>query len=575
MDGRQRVGRDGVVADLVRALSEPRSRCILVGEAGLGKTTVVDGVVEKFERTTLQIRCAAIEVESSLGLSVAADIAAAVLELQPSMPADDATALRALVDPVPDQSPVDPRTVAVALGRTLAGIAPNQPLLLVLDDLHWVDAQSAAILSLALRRAMDADIRVLAATRGPIPLPLPDAIVIPLSALDRVPLTEIVNRRVDMRLSPQVTHALLAASGGNPLLALEIARSLPVEATEADVQLPGTLADRVATRLQTLPASCRDALLDVAVRGSCRWDELRDSDRISPAVDAGVIKVDRGRLSFDHPLFLRGMLDTAPPDSIAQAHVRAANATSDPLVRAWHLAQAPLTPDEDRASDLENAAEQFLRRGDLVTAEQVALAAVDASPATTASDVLWRRSYLVARAVQPMSAVSPQLIEKLRSLAHNADEKALTELAGASTVSEELALLRPDTAELSMPVRLWMASQLLTVTLLTGDHRVGVDAVAPLVPNVAPPGAETAWAEVVAAMQLMNRVSGLAVDMAAVDSATAIASRDSGPADVELGQGPRAIRGLIAMYDDDQALSVEKLARARLSIKAVVTLRLK
>ncbi len=240
------IGRRELVGHVVALLDEVGGRVLLVGEPGLGKSTVLDAVRAALPTGVRVARAASVEVERRVGLAAAESMARALLELRPQVDIETWDAFAALAEPGLGELPYDERALSVALGRLLVAASDRSPLLLVVDDLHWVDDQSAAVLHGALRRAGTADVRVLAATRGAAPLPLANAVVIALPPLTESSVREIVDLHLGHHLRPELSRPLAAAVGGNPMFALELARALPVDASASDVRLPTTLADRVA-----------------------------------------------------------------------------------------------------------------------------------------------------------------------------------------------------------------------------------------------------------------------------------------------------------------------------------------
>jgi DNA-binding CsgD family transcriptional regulator len=415
-----------------------------------------------------------------------------------------------------------------------------------------MDDQSAAVLHGALRRAAHSDVRVLAATRGASPLPLQDAVALELPPLTETAIRELVDDHLGRRLGPDLGRPLAAAVGGNPMFALELVRALPPDATTVDVRLSGTLADRVSARVSALPATCRSALVDLAVLGQCTWDDVADGDALAPAMSEELVRDDGRVIGFVHPLFARAVLDSATPFDLARAHARAALSATDSLERARHLAASRPEPAEAVAAELEDAASQLLERGDLLSAEQVARASVDATPTTAPAATRWRRMHTQAVALDSLGTLTDDLVDRMALLAESPDESALTRLLACRDMNERRTMLRTVVADpaLSERVRLLVANELMSAELFLGDHVAGVELVAPLVPDEPPGGAEMEWADLVAGIALMSRLLGLPPDRAALDRAVDLLGerREASRFD---GEGPWTTLGRIAMYDDD------------------------
>ena len=105
-----------------------------------------------------------------------------------------------------------------------------------MDDVEWLDAPSARVLEFALRRLEGAPVGIVVASRatrpGPSPLGLDNGPMeeqtrhITLEPLGLDVLRQILRSRLDVRFPQWVLLQLHEASGGNPLLTLELARAL-------------------------------------------------------------------------------------------------------------------------------------------------------------------------------------------------------------------------------------------------------------------------------------------------------------------------------------------------------------
>ena len=164
------VGRDAETARVSRFLGEIRrgSRVLLIeGEAGIGKTTVLNEARNMAARLGITV-LSAYPVESEMPLEFAglADLLEGVLSVVDALPGPQRQAIRQAVLLVePRQGPTDPRTVAKAVLTLLRKLAGKQPVLVIVDDLRWLDAPSSGALSYALRRLRLEPVGLLAAVR--------------------------------------------------------------------------------------------------------------------------------------------------------------------------------------------------------------------------------------------------------------------------------------------------------------------------------------------------------------------------------------------------------------------------
>ncbi|WP_429316435.1 AAA family ATPase [Paraburkholderia sp. GAS448] len=311
---------DGVVAGHGDAIS-------LCGEAGLGKTRLIaDMAAHARERGILVIWSAGFALESMSVYYVWRHILAQLLcgsgkfdpalarRVAANLVADDeclTSWLPLLNDIIPFQF-TDTEVTQEMVGHARAdGLrmlvtalasrsSRNTPVLLIADDLHWVDSASAALL-LELAIARPQGLLLLAATR-----PLDDSSAVEvhgvvresrcihLPGLTRVALGVLIAERLG---AAEATHELVdfvvGRSGGNPLYAEEVVSALQVSgyievtdgvaaftaeaASEADVMLPEGLRGVIVSRLDTLGAAEQLMLKIAAVVGQeFSLDMLRD-----------------------------------------------------------------------------------------------------------------------------------------------------------------------------------------------------------------------------------------------------------------------------------------------------------
>jgi DNA-binding NarL/FixJ family response regulator len=130
---------------------------------------------------------------------------------------------------------VPPDSIALprALVALLHVLARREPVLVAVDDVQWLDPQSQALVSFAVRRLGEAPVGILTTQRGDgrDPLDLCQALdervdEIELGALSAGALHQLVRSRLDVRIPRPALARAHSASGGNPMFALEFARSI-------------------------------------------------------------------------------------------------------------------------------------------------------------------------------------------------------------------------------------------------------------------------------------------------------------------------------------------------------------
>ena len=334
----------------------------------------------------------------------------------------------------------------------LAASASSAPLLLVVDDLPWIDRASAAVLGFVARRLGQIPVGLLAASRAGEDHFLDRA---GLPTLIIPPLTDAAAHALLAScypaMSPRVRQRLLTEAQGNPLALLELPAALyerPM-ATEAGSPLPAVLPlsrrlqATFAARLQSLPPPTRHLLLAAALDGT---GDLATLDAfaaapaagvlapaagvLAPAERAGLIRVDHGsgRVAFRHPLIRSAVVDLAAADERRAVHrTLAAHHSAEAARRAWHLAEAATGPDEGVAALLQSVAHVNLWRGDSVGAIGELLRSAELSPAGfDRARRLAEAAYLGETVTGDMHDVGP-LLDRAR----RADPEHAGGLAGA------------------------------------------------------------------------------------------------------------------------------------------------
>ena len=241
------------------------------------------------------------------------------------------------------------------LRRLVRSLASRRPVLIVIENLHFVDEPSLRV----LEEWADADYPLpvlgISTTRpGPRAETFarrPGVAVVELHELDPAAARELILRRFeDPREAGEIADAVLARTGGHPLFIEEIlasllhrgviawntsARQLIVRERGAEIELPPSIEGALQTRIDELAPPDRDTLLAAAVLGrSFRANELTDLlDRpirrsVDALVSAGIIERDeseRGEvLTFSTVSLHEVCKAQLPPGSLEQLHARAA-----------------------------------------------------------------------------------------------------------------------------------------------------------------------------------------------------------------------------------------------------------
>ena len=380
---------------LARAAAEGGS-LVLVGEPGVGKTALLQVAVDRAVTAgTWVVRAEGAEFETIgvfSGLSqILIPLSAGLETLLP-----EHRDRLAVVLGVAEGDPPTPPQVAQAALNLIRGMAAGRPLLLVVDDLQWMDRSSADVLSFAVRRLGGSRAGFLAAARAGELAGFEPAGMIrhDLATLDPEAALALLRARFPM-LAPRVRQRLLDEAQGNPLALLELPPALSGPQRAAWQALPAVLplTDRLqavfARRVSGLPANTREGLLlavlarpaDYALLDRAVGGELLE--RLAPAERAGLVRVDDStrQLVFRHPLTRSAIVGMSTAQERREAHQRLADALADqPDRRVYHLGAATLAPDEHVAALLHDQALRVLRRGDPAAAAVLLAGAADLSP---------------------------------------------------------------------------------------------------------------------------------------------------------------------------------------------------
>ncbi|WP_235008181.1 helix-turn-helix transcriptional regulator [Microbacterium timonense] len=194
----------------------------------------------------------------------------------------------------------------------------------------------------------------------------------------------------DANLPPRLRARVLEEARGNPLALVELARStadsLGADSVMSTLPLTQRLGSLFAQRILDLPAYARKAILIIALDGRERMRDVValgvEVDALAPAEAEGLLAVDTHTMAvrFPHPLIRAAVVQQASAAERREAHLRIADAVTDPDRRAWHIAAAATGPNEEVATALENVGRRSLRRGDAGTAVSALIRAARLSP---------------------------------------------------------------------------------------------------------------------------------------------------------------------------------------------------
>ena len=377
-------GREREQQSLQRLLEQARTGAgatlVLRGQPGVGKSALLGDLTEH-AGDMLVLRTQGVESEAPLPFAALHRLLRPVMGHLPGVPDPQADALRgAFGETSADVG--DRRLIFLATLSLLSEAAEDQPVLVVVDDAHWLDDASAAALLFTARRLQGEAVAMLFALRddegeGFDSRDLP---VLPLTGVDEATAADIISEHVDAPVAPEVRAELLAATLGNPLGLVELTRALSVEQLAGREPLPRRLPvtkgveGAFLDRFRRLPEPAQALLLVAAADDSGRTSTVvkaatalgADPEALDHAESSGLLEVRDRTLALRHPLVRSAIYGAATSARRRQAHRALAEAlagTPDEDRRAWHLAASVDEPDEEVVAALDHAAERARRRG--------------------------------------------------------------------------------------------------------------------------------------------------------------------------------------------------------------------
>jgi DNA-binding CsgD family transcriptional regulator/tetratricopeptide (TPR) repeat protein len=397
----------GGLVDAVRA-GRPGGLVLISGEAGVGKSRLARELTGIAEDRGVRVLCGR-AVPSGEPYRPLVEAMSAALRDRP-LPDDDALQpyLPVLAAVLPDagvSGRVDPRGGVVlgeAVLRLVTALAGDRGVLLLLEDLQWVDPDTLAVLTYLAHAAESAPLLIAVTAReedGPPP-PLVElatscqASVVTLSRLQPDDVREVVESCLAGSPPDEVVAFAVENADGLPLLVEELLTGLgSVGALTPDGRLigpltpgvPRTFAATVRRRVDDLDTPARGVVRAAAVLGRrFDWALLPEVTGLPPdevvaglraAVRSGLVEVDgKDTFRFRHALTGEAVRDDLlPPERRALARSAAEIVERrDPEAHALAAGLRAVAGDEERAAQLSICAgKQAARRGALHSADML------------------------------------------------------------------------------------------------------------------------------------------------------------------------------------------------------------
>ena len=406
---RRLVGRDQELERLfgmVDQIAEHGGALVVRGEAGIGKSALLEAAGERArERGATVVTTTGTQSEARLAFGGLHQLLLPFLDRVSHRPDPQRKALDVAFGVTEGDAP-DLFLVGLAALGVVTEREAQTPLLLVVEDAHWLDRSSAEVLAFVARRLEMEPVILLFAVRDGVPSVLDEA---GLPDLTLVGLDDDASRTLlevnEAGLSEDLKGRILAEAAGNPLALIELPAAVNLELARAWEPLPLTarLEATFATRLTALDADVR-ALVLLAALDDGKLAELNhaaeellgarfDADNWTVAAAAGLGTLDDGEFRFRHPLIRSAVYQAATGEQRRSAHAALARTLAGNPDRAvWHRAAAAQGPDEEVASALDAAADRARYRGGL----DIAFAALERAAGLSADPRL--RALRLARA---------------------------------------------------------------------------------------------------------------------------------------------------------------------------------
>ncbi|MGV9799112.1 AAA family ATPase [Mycobacterium sp. NPDC003449] len=422
---------------------------VLCGAAGVGKTALLDYLVDHLGTAPRQAHPQGFDIRRVTGARSDLDLAYAGLQqLCEPLPAHVASL------PVPqrdalntafgmDTGPAPERfLVGLAALNLIKAASAERPLLCIVDDADRLDRVSVRTLAFVARRLTTEPVAMVFAVRED-----PERALAGLAQLAVTPLAdrdagEFLDSNMFGRLDPRVRDRIVAEARGNPRAIREVLATL--ESSDCGGGFPDprprphpeSVEQDLARVLAQLPEPTRRLVITAAadptgdptllLRAAARLGI--GSDALAPAEAAGLIEIGP-RVRFRHPLLRVVAYRAAGSGERRRVHGALADATDpalDPARWAWHAAHATAGPDDVVAAELETSTGRARRTGGTLAA-----AAFLERAALLSSDPSRRSSRALAAAHAKWDAGAPSAAYELLDMA---ELGVLSELRRAKAV---------------------------------------------------------------------------------------------------------------------------------------------
>ena len=368
------VGREAELETLLRHVREARMQggriLSVIGDAGLGKSRLLHEFQKQLQTDVRVFTAACTPQGADIPYGLFRDLLQAIVHrLAPPTESGDISPITAALRVVtgeqeewtpfltallyPEQLPdrlaiLDAKTrhglTQQAVLQLFKGLATRESVVLILDDLHWVDPLSHRLVHFLVEQMAELPLLLLVAFRpdfSPTWTGRPHSAELRLSPLTTQMFQSLLAELLpQMQIEPGLYQTILDKAEGNPLFLEEIIRSLMetglllkeeqgwvCQATVADLQVPDTVQLLLMSRVDRLPETAKTVLLGAAVQGTVfELDLLQEMlgdgrlpGSLDPLVEGNFI---RATGASEHYQFSHSMIQEVAYRSLLRQHRR-------------------------------------------------------------------------------------------------------------------------------------------------------------------------------------------------------------------------------------------------------------
>jgi DNA-binding CsgD family transcriptional regulator len=379
--------RRDLLARMVRVAGERGGRLAIVGEPGVGKTTMLEALASRLSRDRIVLMLRFDEGTTGPYAAVRSLLRLVPDRIQRSLPLGYRAVLEQMLRTAPSEL-TDRRMLEAAL-RYLCNVLAAARAVVVLDDAHLADRESVDLMAPMFRPPHEAAGTVLIVAReldagGPVEswkVVFTASQIAFLAPLSPAAVASVLKDSELDGLSAADLNEIAAESGGNPSWAIDLAIMRRSGAAGTAATTSRAVASTIR-RIERLPAPVREVLTTVALMRSGTVEALfhvlgQVEAALNEGIVAGVLSVQGHEVSVRTPLLRAAASDVVTGQERRALHARLAESPLPAGQRLEHRDDAALPgPRADLAAELRAASDRASRIGTTSDALRLALRAV-------------------------------------------------------------------------------------------------------------------------------------------------------------------------------------------------------